>query len=196
MGITVFLNQVRAGTCETDRLVAYQPSADSSLEIASYIDMVVAIKGRYTGESSGISSRKFDKFMAHLSFGKGEKVPLQGFESYQGSLETLVIMVEKAKAEGLTDLFTWICVVDPDSLEGRDSRSRYKRSMELLDEVEELTDRLGGSFDIISHPSGLLKIELRADNQFSSFDGLNLQQNGSNGLPIALHRDCLYLLRP
>lgn len=191
MAVTVFLNQVCGATPETDRLVTYQPSADRSLDIIGCIDMVVAVKGRYTGQSSGTlsSSRGFDKFMAHLSFGKSEKVPLPGFESYQGSLESLAIMVEKAKAEGLTDLYTWICVVNPNTLEQsvRSNTNRHECLMELLEEVETLTDRLGGSFDIISHPSELLKIELRAD-EFSSFDGLNTDQDGSKGLPLATYQ--------
>ncbi|KAG6362619.1 hypothetical protein INS49_007711 [Diaporthe citri] len=187
MAIIVFLNQVRAGTPETDRLITYQPSADRSLEITSCIDMVVAVKGRYTGESSGTAtSSRFDKFMAHLSFGKSEKVPLQGFESYQGSLESLAIMVEKAKAKGLGELHTWITVVDPTPLEEDFiySPDRYKHLMELTKQVEGLIDRLGGSYVIISHPAGLLKVELRADEEFSSFDGLNTDQDGSDGLPL------------
>lgn len=198
MAITVFLNQVRGAKPETDRLVTYQPSADRSLEITSCIDMVVAVKGRYTGESSSTaSSSRFDKFMAHLSFGKSEKVPLPGFESYQGSLESLAIMVEKAKAQGLTDLHTWISVVDPSPLEEDFlfSPGRYERHMKLIDQVEVLLERLGGSYEIISHPSGLLKVELKADEQFSSYDGLNTDQDGPNGLPLATYQSLVSIFR-
>lgn len=198
MAITVFLNQVRAGTVETDRLVTYQPSADRSLEITSCIDMVVAVKGRYTGESSGTSpNSRFNKFMAHLSFGKSEKVPSQGFESYQGSLESLAIMVEKAKAKGLTDVHTWISCISPNPLEEGFlfSPHRHRRLMQLLDEAEELTDRLGGSFEIIYHPAGLLKVELRADEELSSFDGTNTEQDGSDGLPLATYQSLVSILR-
>lgn len=198
MAITVFLNQVRAGRVETNRLITYQPSADRSLGILSCIDMVVAVKGRYIGESSGAASKsRFNKFMAHLSFGKSEKVPSQGFESYQGSLQSLAIMVAKAKAEGLTDIHTWISVIKPKPLEEDFllSPTRYKRLMQLLVEAEELTDRLGGSFEIISHPVGLLKVELRADEEFSSFDGTNTEQDGSDGLPLATYQSLVSILR-
>ncbi|KAL2275587.1 hypothetical protein FJTKL_01972 [Diaporthe vaccinii] len=198
MAITVFLNQVRGAKPETDRLVTYQPSADRSLEITSCIDMVVAVKGRYKGEaSSAASSSRFDKFMAHLSFGKSEKVPSQGFESYQGSLESLATMVEKAKAEGLANLHTWITVVDPSPLEEDFlfSPGRYKRHMELINQVEDLLGRFGGSYEIISHSVGLLKVELRADEQFSSYDGLNTDQDGSDGLPLATYQSLVSIFR-
>lgn len=194
MAITVFLNQVRAGTAETDRLVTYQPSADASNDIRTCIDLVVAVKGRYNGEDPGTSSNgRFNKFMAHLSFGRSDKVPLPGFESYQGSLESLEIMVEKAKADGLTDLHTWIVCVE--LKRSHTSPNRYERAMELLDQLEDFTERLGGTYEITSHPFELLKVELRADEDFSSFDGVNTEQDGSNGLQLATYQNLVRILR-
>lgn len=199
MAITVFLNEVRAGTAETDRLVVYQPSADASLDIESYIDLVVAVKGRYNEEPSGKSSNgRFNKFMLHLSFGRSDKVPLPGFESNQGTLESLRIMVEKAKAEGLTDMHTFIsCVETPKCKEERLSRNRFQRLMQLLDDLEDFTDSVGGTYEIISHSRETLKIELRADKQFSSFDGVNTEQDGSlaDGLPLATYQSLVSILR-
>lgn len=196
MAITVFLNQIRAGTAETDRLVTYQPSADASMEIESCIDLVVAVKGRYDGEPSGASPNgRFNKFMLHLSFGRNDKVPLPGFESYQGSLESLRVMVEMAKAEGLTDLHTFISCLDTTRTMERFSPYRYQRLMQLLDDLEDFTDNVGGTFEIISHSPELLKIELRADEEFSSFDGVNTEQDGSDGLPLATYQNLVSILR-
>lgn len=194
MAITVFLNQVRAGTTETDRLVTYQPSEDASNDIRTCIDLVVAVKGRYNGEAPGTSSHgRFNKFMAHISFGRSDKVPLPGFESYQGSLESLEIMVEKAKADGLTDLHTWIVCVE---LRPSNANSyRYERAMGLLDRLEDFTERLSGTYEIISSPFELLKVELRADEDFSSFDGVNTEQDGSSGLPLATYQNLVQILR-
>lgn len=202
MAITVYLNQVRAGTVDTDRLVTYQPLANRSVEVESCIDMVVAVKGHYNGESSDMSpacDSRFDKFMAHVSFGNSDKVPLPGLERYQGSLECLEAMVEKAKAEGLTDLYMWVSVVNPTGTVVKgDSDSflhRYKRLVKLMDQVEDMIDRLGCSCDMISHPFGLLKLELRADGAFSSYDGLNAEKFGSVGLALGAYQTLVCTLR-
>lgn len=194
MAMTVFLNQVRAGTAETDRLVTYQPSEDASNDIRTCIDLVVAVKGCYNGENPGMSTNgRFNKFMAHLSFGRSDRVPLPGFESYQGSLESLEIMVEKAKADGLTDWHTWIVCVE--LTRSNANSNRYERAMGLLDQLEDFAERLGGTYEIISHPFELLKVELRADEDFSSFDGVNTEQDGSNGLPLATYQNLVKILR-
>lgn len=197
--MTVFLNEVRAGSVETDRLVTYQPSADPSMEIASCIDMVVAVKGRYANSPSQNPSRRFDKFMAHMSFGKTKNVPLPGYESNQGSLEDLEHMVECAKRHGLTGLRVWVSILSPVTPgcedESLPSLHRHQRALSLLEQAEGMLYRLGGSLRIMQHPAGLLKVELRSDDQPSSFDGMNAEQGTSDGIPLATYQDFVRILR-
>jgi hypothetical protein len=199
MSMTVLLNEVRAGTETTDRLVTYQPSADPSVDIASCIDMVVAVKGRYTNSPDECTGKRVDKFMAHLSFGKSDRVPSPGYESNQGSLENLEVMVEWAKCHGLTGLRTWNSILSPDSPGCEDqlwsSPNRWERAMDRLGLAESMPDRLGGPLRIMSHPAGLLKVELRSDGEFSSYDGLNTKQDGSDGIPLATYQKLVSILR-
>lgn len=200
MAITVYSNQARAGTVDTDRLITYQ-SANRSTEVESCIDIVIAVKGLYIEESSDMSSKRdsrFDKFMAHLSLGNSDdKVPLTGLARCQGSLERLEAMVEKAKAEGLTGLNTWVSVVDlsvvdPTGPVLRESVDvflrRYTRLVKLMDQVKSMIDRLGGQCQMLSHRFGLFKIELTADEALSSYDGFNPEQSDSDGLPLAAYQ--------
>lgn len=185
MAITVFLNQVRAGTVTTDRLITNRPPPNLSVDTGSCIDMIVAVKGHYSQESAGASSKvQFNKFMAHLSFGKSDKVPFPGSESYQGSLESLEIMVEKAKSEGLTGLHTFMLCVDPSAQEEKAgfifSPTRHRRFVGLLEQWQGMLDRLGGTYEIIETPSWLSKLELWADEEFSTFNGMNTEQDGSD----------------
>ncbi|KAL1868919.1 hypothetical protein Daus18300_005755 [Diaporthe australafricana] len=133
MAIIVFLNQVRAGTVDTDRLVTYQPSTNRFQDVAGSIDLVVAVKGQYN-ESSGTSSTiRFDKFMAHISLGRSEKVPSPGLEIHQGTLESLETMGNNAKAKGLESLSTYISIVDPRPVDDFDwGMLRMERGFELL----------------------------------------------------------------
>lgn len=208
MSMTVFLNEIRAGAENTDRLVTYQPSADSSMEVGSWIDMVVAIKGRYSKSPDESSPVRFDKFMAHISFGKLERVSppelerpsTPGLEFTQGSLEDLGLLVESAKQRGLTDLHSWISIVDPDSFGPSEEElgtnlNRCKRALLYLGQAERMCERLGGKLDFSSHPANLLKVELRSDGEFSSFDGLNTQQDGSDGIPLAEYQKWVSILR-
>lgn len=137
--------------------------------------------------------------MAHVSLGNSNKVPLPGLERYQGSLECLEAMVEKAKAEGLTDLYVWVSVADPSGTVVKEDfnifLNRYERLVKLMDQVEDMIDRLGCSCDMISHPFGLLKVELRADGAFSSYDGLNTEKFGSVGLPLGAYQTWVCMLR-
>lgn len=200
MSMTVLLNEIRAGAEDTDRLVTYQPSADSSMEIGSCIDMVVAIKGRYSDSPSESLPARLDKFMAHVSFGKLDRVGPPGLDFTQGSLEDLEVLVESAKQRGLTDLHFWITIVDPDSFgpseEGLGTNpDRCARAILFLGEAERMCERLGGKLVFMSHPANLLKVELRSDSEFSSFDGLNTEQDGSDGIPLAVYQKWVSVLR-
>ncbi|KAG8157195.1 hypothetical protein KVR01_012903 [Diaporthe batatas] len=168
MSMTVFLNEILSGAENRDRLVAYQPSANPSLQVGSWIDMVVAIKGRYSDPPDGSLVERFDKFMFHITFGKSDKVCPPGFEANQGSLEDLELRVERAKWLGLTDLHSWISVVDPDSYTSSEEElglglDRCRRALLLIGQAESMCERLGGELTFWSHPAGLLKIELRSD---------------------------------
>ena len=186
---------------ETDRLVTYQLSTDRYRDIASCIEMVIAIKGRHYEDSLTSTYGRFhkNKFMAHLSFGKSDKVLLPEFESYQGSLESLEIMAERAKPQGLAGLPICISIVDPESPgcddDSLSSLNRCWRALDLLEQAEMMVERLGGLLKVTSHPAGLLKVELRAYGGFSSFNGLTTEQDGSDGLPLGIYRKLVNILR-
>ncbi|KAI3397637.1 hypothetical protein diail_10508 [Diaporthe ilicicola] len=192
MAIIVYMNQVRAGTVETDRLVTYQPSMDRSQDVPGCIDLVVSVKGHYD-ESPGESSKPvFDKFMAHLSFGESDKVPRPGFEVHRGTLEYLETMVNRAKGEGLEDLTTCISIVDPRPVDVDDfdwGTMRLERALELLFQAREWSKRLGSRLKSGIHPAGLLKFELRSDGEFSTFDGFPGERERSDDLLPAVYHD-------
>jgi hypothetical protein len=58
MSLTVFLNEVRADSEETDRLVTYQPPGGPSKGIPDCIGRVVAIKGLQKPTTTTTTTRR------------------------------------------------------------------------------------------------------------------------------------------
>ncbi|KAK2611627.1 hypothetical protein N8I77_004958 [Diaporthe amygdali] len=190
MAIILSLNQVSAAKVKKDRLAPFQSITDDSQDVASYIDLVEAVKAYYN-----------DFQAPQLTLGENNEVPGPSFESYQEMLESLEVTVGKTKVQGLTELTTWISVgltslisiLGASSSGCKDdfkwSQRRKPRGLKLLYQFLKMFQRLVGVLRHLSYPVGHVKQELRTNGEFSWIESFIIPQQVSDTLPIAMYQD-------